>query len=70
MRMQKRELAMRMRTSELAIDAMRSDRFHLISECDANAKMDSHYQPCEWVGQSDQNAPPPPPQMYLNKALI
>jgi hypothetical protein len=29
-----------------SIDAMRCDHFEEFSECDANAKIDSHYQPC------------------------
>jgi hypothetical protein len=28
-----------------SIDAMRCDHFEEFSECDANAKIDSHYQP-------------------------
>ncbi len=41
MQMRKRELAMRMRTSKLAIDRGDAMVFPQL----ANAKMDSHYQP-------------------------
>ncbi len=42
--MRKREFAMRMQKKR-SIDAMRCDHFEEFSECDANAKIDSHYQP-------------------------